>query len=112
MLYIFNVAATAIGACDTAVEWHKGDSKPFLSTFGTYTFQADGDELDLLKNAIFKASKMELIDFAWEYRSNRIAVIKEVRTQYVGMGLFEAKLFAEALIAQAEKNHDVPPTRW
>src|SRR5271157_5863855 len=98
MLYIFNKAAAAVQACDTAVEWHKGDRKPFFSAFGTYTLQADGDELELLKNTIFKASKKELIDFAWEYRDNRIAVIKEVRTQYVGMGLFEAKLFAEALI--------------
>jgi len=112
MLFIFNKAAAAVQSSDKGIEWHKDKRKPFIDNFGTYTFQADGEELELLKNTILKASKIELIDFAWDWRDNLIAVIKEVRSQYQGMELLEAKLLAKALIAQAEMNHNLPPVRY
>lgn len=110
MLYIFKGSAASLQAHDTATEWHKGDKKPSLNGY-SYTFQADGDELNVILEAIFKNSVKDLLDVAWDYRNDKIRLIKELRTRFVGMGLMEAKIFAEGLIDKTEYNHGVQPTK-
>lgn len=103
MLKIFQRPAHEVGMYDEGIHWTKGSARPKINTFNTVTFQADGDEAELIANCIRTNSKKDLIDYAWEWRGNKIEVIKEIRTRFPGIGLLEAKLFAESLIDHAEK---------
>lgn len=62
MLYIKKGPAGAHSeAVNPWIEWHIGDPNPFRMLGRVVTFQADGDELDLIAETIVKFSKSDAV---------------------------------------------------
>lgn len=63
MLYIKKGVVGAVAGDEHTewIQWHIGDPNPFRMLGRVVTFQADGDELDLIAETIVKFSKSDAV---------------------------------------------------